>query len=375
MSLDKRIKYCDFLRGLAMILVILIHIYSIYRGIYFNKNKIYYFILSLGDSFTRIAVPTFFMITGIFMLNKSYDESYKDYLLKRMPKLIVTFIIFSGIYYIYEAHRTSNELSILYFCQILTTYGGFKYHLWFMYEIIRIYFLIPFISVLVKNLTREKLKDLIILIFILGNILQFSQWFTYKYEINLFAGISFSSLAICTNYLLLGYYLFKYDISKKSRIKIYIVGIISIFLMPIADIIYLGNVRSGDDVIYTVSSIFPIFPAIGIFVLFKYNYNKFHVPAVIEKVMSKIAKNSLYIYMVHVIILEYLNRFLQNLFNIDSFIQVILLIFILLILTTILSLICSVIINYIYNFVEDKIKKIIRMWKGKIYEKQKNRQN
>ena len=91
--------------------------------------------------------------------------------------------------------------------------------------------------------------------------------------------------------------------------------------------------------------------------------------------MSKIAKNSLYIYMVHVIILEYLNRFLQNLFNIDSFIQVILLIFILLILTTILSLICSVIINYIYNFVEDKIKKIIRMWKGKIYEKQKNRQN
>ena len=40
MKQGQRVKYCDFLKGLSIILVILIHIFSTYRGIYFEENKI-----------------------------------------------------------------------------------------------------------------------------------------------------------------------------------------------------------------------------------------------------------------------------------------------------------------------------------------------
>ena len=45
----KRIKYCDALKALAIILVILIHVVGVYRDVFINSNKVYYFFLSLLD--------------------------------------------------------------------------------------------------------------------------------------------------------------------------------------------------------------------------------------------------------------------------------------------------------------------------------------
>ena len=159
--MTKRIKYCDVLKALAIILVILIHVLGVYRDVFINSNKVYYFFLSLLDSIDRIAVPSFFMVTGILMLNKKPEKNYSTYLKKRMPKLIITFTIFSLIYYIYETYKANQTLSVFNFTKTFLTYGGFKYHLWFMYEIIRIYILIPFLYPFIKSLKKVELKNLI----------------------------------------------------------------------------------------------------------------------------------------------------------------------------------------------------------------------
>ena len=182
--MKERVKYCDTLKAISIILVILIHVFSIYRDLYINSNRLYYTILTLGDSFTRIAVPSFLMITGIFMLSKKGETSYKDYLMKRMPKLIIPFIIFSIVYYLYEKIKAEETLSLLSFFQVFTSYGGAKYHLWFMYVIIIIYLLIPFISILVKALKKKELRNLIILIFVMGNVINFIYLVSYKYDVN-----------------------------------------------------------------------------------------------------------------------------------------------------------------------------------------------
>lgn len=354
--MKERVKYCDTLKAISIILVILIHVFSIYRDLYINTNRVYYTILTLGDSFTRIAVPSFLMITGIFMLSKKAEASYKSYLCKRMPKLIIPFIIFSIIYYVYEKVKAGEPLSLLYFCQTLTTYGGAKYHLWFMYEIIRIYLLIPFISILIKGIKKKELKNLIILIFIMGNIINFIYLFSYKYNINLFRGMSLSNLSICINYLLLGYYLYNFDIKKRTRTKIYILGIISIILMPIFDLLYIDNMRN--DITFTVSSIFPIFPSMSCFLLFKYNYDKIKIPKIIENVAAKMANISLYIYMVHVIVLEYVNQFLQKIIPPTRFINSLVLVILVLITTTVLSFIAAFIFDCMYKWMS---KQIVRL--------------
>ena len=351
--MKERVKYCDTLKALSIILVILIHVFSIYRDLYINTNRLYYTILTLGDSFTRIAVPSFLMITGIFMLSKKSEKNYKDYLFKRMPKLIVPFIIFSVVYYLYEKIKAGETISLLQFFQVFTTYGGAKYHLWFMYVIIIIYLFIPFISILVKSLKKKDLKTLIILIFIMGNVINFIYLFSNKYNINLFRGIALSDISICINYLFVGYYLYNNNIKRSTRKIIYVLGIISIILMPIFDGLHIDNMRN--DVTFTVSSIFPIFPSISSFLFLKYNYEKLKIPNIIEKTAANIASVSLYIYMIHVIILEYVNKYALEIIPATRFLNSIILIVLVLIITSILSIIAAFIFNYIYKWISKQI--------------------
>ena len=343
----KRIKYCDALKALAIILVILIHVVGVYRDVFINSNKVYYFFLSLLDSIDRIAVPSFFMVTGILMLNKKPEKNYSAYLKKRMPKLIITFTIFSLIYYIYETYKADQSLSVFSFTKTFLTYGGFKYHLWFMYEIIRIYILIPFLYPFIKSLKKVELRNLIITIFVLGNVLNFVYIFTLRYNHPIFAGIPLSNLAICLNYLFLGYYLYKYDIKKENRKKFYIAGIISIILIPIFDLFYITDMRN--DNMYTISSIFLILPACASFLFFKYNYDKLKISEKLEKFITKVSNNTLYIYMIHVLILEIVMKYIHLLIVPNRMINILILIPLVLIITFVGSFIFSIIIDWLYK--------------------------
>lgn len=356
----KRIKYCDALKALSIILVILIHILAIYRDVFINSNKIYYYFLSLLDSIDRIAVPSFFMVTGILMLNKKPEKNYSIYLKKRMPKLIITFTIFSIIYYIYETYKVNEPLSILNFITTFFKYGGFKYHLWFMYEIIRVYILIPFMYPFIKSLKKIELRNLIITIFVLGNVLNFIYIFTLRYKHPIFTGIPLSILAIIFNYLFIGYYLYKYKIKKETRKKFYIAGIISTLLIPIFDLLYITDMRN--DNMYTISSIFLILPACASFLFFKYNYDKLKISEKLENFIKKISNNTLYIYMIHVLVLEIVMKYIHLLIVPNRMINILILIPLVLIITFTVSFICSIIIDWLYK----KGKKYISLLYRKI---------
>ena len=126
--------------------------------------------------------------------------------------------------------------------------------------------------------------------------------------------------------------------------------------MPIFDLLYIDNMRN--DAVFTISSIFPIFPSMSIFLLFKYNYDKIKIPAIIEKATNKIAANSLYIYMIHVIVLEYVNKYLQKIITPNRFIKALLLIILVLVLTVILSYIGAIIFDYIYRWISKGLSKL-----------------
>lgn len=346
-----RVKYCDTLKAISIILVILIHVLAGYRDMYLaNDNRLYYYLLSFADSFTRTAVPTFFMITGIFMLSKNLEKDYKSYLKKRIPKLLIPLLIFSIAYYLFENIENDNKLSLLSFFQEVTNSGGVIYHLWFMYDIIKIYLLIPFLSILVKHLSKKKLNNLIILLFLMGNFMQFIALITARININLFQGIAYSKLTMCINYLFLGYYLYKYDLKPLTKKLIYVGAILSIIILPIADLFYVFVDKIRLDVLYTVDSIFPILPTIALFILFKRHYQKWKIFHKIEPITSKIAKLSLWIYMIHVMIMKILIKYLP--FP-QRFISVVITVIIIWVLTTILSLIFSIIFEWFYEKVKN----------------------
>lgn len=113
----KRIYYLDILRVIACMAVVMIHASSGYVTKDFGGFN--FWVGNVFDSFARIGVPLFVMISGSIMLDKDY--SYNNKLIKHIVKLIIFFIFWSALYDIvynimvplFITHEPINILKII----------------------------------------------------------------------------------------------------------------------------------------------------------------------------------------------------------------------------------------------------------------------
>lgn len=132
----------DVLRVIACLAVITIHTAAIY---FYSYNDLWAPVLLL-NSFSRMAVPIFFMLTGFFILD-SQLISIKSFYIKRYIRILIPFIITCIIYFFTPQH---NDLSIYKYIIYCLTHS-IQYHLWYIYVLFGIYALIPFFIVILKT--------------------------------------------------------------------------------------------------------------------------------------------------------------------------------------------------------------------------------
>lgn len=351
--MKKRVEYIDFIRMFAILSVIAIHVNAITRDGLIATNKIYYFFFTFLDSLTRAGVPLFLMLTGYFVLSSKKEESYKLFLKNKMPKLVIPFFIFSLAYYTYRIIDNSVNASILdFFVRFLN--NDIYYHLWYMYVIIMIYILIPYTKKLVESLKEKELLRLIIITFILGNLFLTIQQFSQRFGFTLFQNFILPNFIIYNNYLLLGYYLNKYEFKNKKII--YILGIISLLLMPIADYFSINN-NVRNDLMLTSTGILPVFYTLMIYYLIKENYHKLNINSRVKGIIVNFSQLSLYIYLSHVLIMNIIVKVINNYWIYDRFYEKVFFTAIVFSLTSILSYLFSILFDLMYNKIEVILQK------------------
>lgn len=197
------------LRTIACIMVVVIHTCAISI-----KQSDTWNALNLFNSFSRCSVPIFFMISGYLMLGKEYDtiKFYK----KRFLRIIPPFVFFSALFFI----LSGNGYNIFTFLSRLLNDKIYS-HFWFMYAIIGIYVLFPFINSAWKNITKKE-KNILILIFFIGAIFNITE---SKFISKL--GIDIS----CIWYFILGGYLKGLKLNKTLCITIYAIASLTIFFL------------------------------------------------------------------------------------------------------------------------------------------------
>lgn len=132
-----RIKYFDFLRGIAIVMVIAIHAYSgvkidslIVPGFDFN------YLLRQAITF---AVPLFLFISGYFMANRdvSTKEKYISFQKRQIPRVYLPLLVWGFPYLIHAINK--GEI-----CSGIIKYviGGFSVY-YFIVLIIQFYLLLP----------------------------------------------------------------------------------------------------------------------------------------------------------------------------------------------------------------------------------------
>lgn len=310
--MKSRLLWCDILRVIATIMVISIHTISVYQYNYIKPlQPLPYFIFGIFNSLNRMAVPAFFMLTGALTLRQTRKpitrESYTGFIKNIIYRLVIPFIVFSLAIYLLT---NQQPWSVTRFLALFLNYPGVQKHMWFMYVIIMIYFFIPFLRRFVQSLSRHELKLLICLIFIFSNVLSELFILSKHYHKMMFDEIALPYIIAYTNLVLLGFYFMKYNISPGKRKLIYILGIISLILLPIIQALT-NNVDVAQDLI-TGRSVLPVFISLAGFVFIKYYFSKVKLPSYVTRIITRLSEISFYTYLIHVTFVDIVYTYLLS---------------------------------------------------------------
>lgn len=223
---NNNIEYISYLSVISAIAVIILHTNGVFWS--FSKARLW-ITANIIECVFYFAVPIFFMITGITLLDYRNRYDTKSYFKKRITKTVIPFIIWSLISIAYRLIVGTTNINDLSLINIINGILSTKYLsiYWFFIPLFQIYLCIPFLSIIDKK-NRNNIYIYIISTFlILNTIIPF---INSIFNIGLTTPLSFTIVTQYLIYVLLGYLLNNHNISKKQETIIYILGIIGLLM-------------------------------------------------------------------------------------------------------------------------------------------------
>ena len=291
---NNRIAYLDYLRVLAMFAIIVPHV----SAQYFYDADVYgldWHLLNIMNGVTRWVVPVFLMISGTLFLGR--DIPIKKVYTKYVSRMAVSFLVWSTIYSLFADTNLLGRIVII--------IKG-HYHLWFVLMMIGVYMLMPLVRPFAENETRLKYYLVLALVFalILPQASTMARDFGNESIINGFDAID-SAVGHMTvklvlgyvAYFVLGYYISKNEQTKKQRIVIYILSILSYIATIALNSAVALKTGKYCETYYGSFTVNIMLEGLGIFVLFK------HLNLKPNKIIQTLSKYGFGVYLVHVLII------------------------------------------------------------------------
>lgn len=154
--------HLDLLRIFAAFCVILLHVLSPLLTSAPDFGTRTWNVANMLNEITRIGVPLFLMLTGCLLLPAASTKDFGKFYRRRLSRVLIPFLIWNLIYYIYN--RTQNGLPVFdraFFDQLIN--NGSEYHLWYVYTLIGIYLILPFLARMLESCTDSQILWLLVL--------------------------------------------------------------------------------------------------------------------------------------------------------------------------------------------------------------------
>ena len=298
---EKKINI-EFMRIIAILSTIVIHVSNIYIRSFGNISNGNFLISTIYNACARICVPVFFMISGALLIKGEYNrEKY----LKRIKKFIIILAVWSIIYYIVNDIRggSNDIIKAMVYTFFDTTYTS--KHLWFMYAIIAMYLVLPFINNMCKNLTREQENLFMILWMSISGLsviyLPLAKAIT-GHSIDVVYPVPLINGAYYLGYFICGHILYERlkDIKTTKKYNLWCILTFVLSVVIIAGVTYYSSIKHNHlmNTMLWYRSIFIILESFAVFIYIVINSDKFKNPNI-----NKIASLSFGVYLVHAIIL------------------------------------------------------------------------
>ncbi len=323
-------------------MVVCIHVANYYSrgyGLGEVSNASYIFSIVL-NTISRVAVPIFFMISGSLLLDETILVKKS---LHRVGNTLCALIGWSGIYYVWNYFYRDRVYDVR-----LIFEEPVKAHLWFLYAILGMYLVLPFLQSMFKNM-----QDFLMRYFV-------AMWFvclTLDYVIAL-SGLEIAyQIPLVGNSCYLGYFVMGYIVKgtiKKVPISTKTCyGGATLSLVAVMVLTYVCTVLTGEhyDKLFQYRNILIVIASSLIFYDALKNEHRPYKEKT-KKVLKFLSRHSFTIYLCHVLFLDIVKlEFAPR--SISAFIGIP--VFTVLIFWA--SLLFSMVCHGVWNFLTDKIMK------------------
>lgn len=293
-KVNQRLIWIEAIRFIAIFAVVVLHSASPLLSMYPEVIMKNWYVANIYDSVVRMGVPLFFMISGFLLLRK-YDEDNKVFFTKRIHKVIIPMLAWAFIYILFIKYVQEKDINII--KRMIVALNMYTYyHLWFLYTLLGLYLVTPFLRIIIKYSSKK------LLYYFLG------LWLIHVFiipMINKLGHVSFQShLPIFTEslgYFVLGYVLANFRYSKKIFYIALLAFVISTISVIMATYIFTINLGAFDSSFYGAEGGFGIIQAISTFIMIKYSFCDSHNELSLKsvKIIKYFSTTSFGIYLIH----------------------------------------------------------------------------
>lgn len=160
--------WMDLVRFVSIVWVIVIHV-SASVIVHYSSHSLAWSIANLYSAIARSSVPLFFMVSGALILDQSRIMPLKLFYQKRILKILVPLILWSIIYFCWQAFQTHQSISMINMIKAILT-DQITGHLWFMYAIFGLYLVAPILQVYVNTADSKNQLYFIVIWFVANSI-------------------------------------------------------------------------------------------------------------------------------------------------------------------------------------------------------------
>jgi len=306
MKKNNKKTYVTFLSVFSTLAVIVLHT----NGCFWNfSTDRYWLTANIIESIFYFAVPIFFMITGVTLINYREKYSTKEFFKKRIVKTLIPFFVWSIIGILYRIYYCHDTNIILNFKSIFNGIFGtsFVQIYWFFIPLFMIYLTIPIISTIEKSKRNKIFLYIVVISFILNSVLPLINSI-FSLELNLPI-----KLIIGTEYLsyaLIGYLIDNNEIEKKKKIVIYIFGIIGLLVHIMMTYILSTDIGAVNTMYKGYNNVPCILYSTAVFIFFKDIFIKIKNKKAVS-IISFIGNYTFAIYLMHFYIMEIITNFFK----------------------------------------------------------------
>jgi len=300
----------DLIRIVGIVLVVTLHVSNeYYTAIYQTSldSAAYWWTATVYKSLTLSCIPLFIMLSGALLLQPSkLNEPIRVFLRKRANRIGLAFAFWSAVYIAWSFYV--NQIPVTFYNVIEGTgkslLTGTWYHFWFLYLIAGLYLITPVLRAVVAYKAQNLLKYLIILWFLgvaVAPLLQLITGYSLNSSVFVFGG--------WIGYFVLGTYLQNKRVRSSILYGLFLLGLVwtisSTWYMHFLahslqqDYFFLDYLTA--NVIAASAALFMILSRFKPDWLGSNNRR-------VSQVAHAISENTLPIYLLHVIILESLQK-------------------------------------------------------------------